>query len=125
PGWHQDGAFMGQVRSLNLWLALSRCGDVAPGMDVLPARLDEFIETGGKGTAVNNQVSQERAEEAARAHGVEIARPIFAPGDALLFDEMFLHATAADGPMTEPRYAIESWFFTPAALPPGYVPIAI
>lgn len=125
PGWHQDGAFMGEIRSVNLWLALSRCGDVAPGMDVLPARLDELIATGGEGTSVANQVSQTEAEQAAAAHGVEIERPLFDPGDALIFDEMFLHATAADGPMTEPRYAIESWFFTPADLPPGYVPIAI
>jgi hypothetical protein len=125
PGWHQDGAFMGEVRSLNLWLALSRCGDEAPGMDVLPARLDEFVATGGEGTSVANQVSQADAEAAAAAAGVSIVRPIFNPGDALIFDEMFLHATAADGPMTKPRYAIESWFFTPAALPPGYVPIAL
>lgn len=125
PGWHQDGAFMGPVRSLNLWLSLSRCGDEAPGMDVLPARVDEFITTGGEGTSVANQVSQTDAETAASAAGVSIVRPIFNPGDALIFDEMFLHATAADGPMTKPRYAIESWFFTPAALPPGYVPIAL
>lgn len=125
PGWHQDGAFMGPVRSLNLWLSLSRCGDVAPGMDVLPARIDEFITTGGEGTSVANQVSQSDAEAAAAAAGVSIVRPIFNPGDALIFDEMFLHATAADGPMTKPRHAIESWFFTPAALPPGYVPVAL
>jgi hypothetical protein len=94
-------------------------------MDVLPARLDDFMTTGGKGTSVANQVSQADAEAAASAAGVKIVRPIFNPGDALIFDEMFLHATAADGPMTKPRYAIESWFFTPAALPPGYVPIAL
>jgi hypothetical protein len=81
-------------------------------------------ETGGKGTMVANQVSQSQAERAAAAAGVNIVRPVFDPGDALIFDEMFLHATAAEGEMTKPRYAIESWFFTPAALPPGYVPIA-
>ena len=38
PGaWHQDGFFMGPVRSLNLWLSLSRCGDEAPGLDIVPA----------------------------------------------------------------------------------------
>ena len=35
--WHQDGAFLGEVRALNVWLSLSRCGDVAPSMDVVPA----------------------------------------------------------------------------------------
>lgn len=38
PGWHQDGAFLGDVRSLNVWLNLTRCGDgSAPGLDLLPA----------------------------------------------------------------------------------------
>ena len=39
--WHQDGAFMGDVAALNLWLSLSRCGDEAPGLDIVPRRLDE------------------------------------------------------------------------------------
>ena len=38
--WHQDGAFMGDVRSLNLWLALSRCGDESPGLDRKSTRLN-------------------------------------------------------------------------------------
>ena len=40
-GWrrHQDGAFMGDVRALNLWLSLSRCGDEAPGLDIVLRRL--------------------------------------------------------------------------------------
>ena len=34
--WHQDGAFMGaDIRSLNVWLALTHCGDDAPGLDVV------------------------------------------------------------------------------------------
>ena len=46
PGaWHQDGAFMGEVRALNLWLSLSRCGDESPGLDIVPRRLDEFVST--------------------------------------------------------------------------------
>ena len=51
-------------------------------------------------------------------------RPIFEPGDVLLFDEMNLHATAADPSMPNPRYAIESWFFGLSGFPPQYVPIA-
>jgi hypothetical protein len=41
--WHQDGFFMGPVRSLNLWLALSRCGDEAPGLDIVPRRLEYYV----------------------------------------------------------------------------------
>ena len=48
-GWHQDGAFMGDVRALNVWLSLSRCGDEAPGMDVIPRRLEDIVPTGTEG----------------------------------------------------------------------------
>jgi hypothetical protein len=123
PGaWHQDGAFMGQVRSLNVWLSLSRCGDVAPSMDIVPRRLNDFVPTGTEGTEIDYQVSQAVAEEAAGEVG--IVRPIFDPGDALLFDELFLHQTGSDPAMPNARYAIESWFFGPSAFPERYVPIA-
>ena len=51
-------------------------------------------------------------------------RPIFDPGDALLFDDLFLHQTGSDPSMPNTRYAIESWFFGPSAYPDEYVPIA-
>ena len=48
--WHQDGAFMGtNIRTVNLWLALTRCGDDAPGLDILPRRLNYIVETGTTG----------------------------------------------------------------------------
>ena len=48
--WHQDGAFLGRdVRSLNLWLALSPCGVDAPGLDIVPQRFDEILPTGTEG----------------------------------------------------------------------------
>jgi hypothetical protein len=120
--WHQDGAFLGDVRALNVWLSLSRCGDVAPSMDVVPRRLDGFVPTGTEGTFLDFQVSQSVAEEA--AGDVGIVRPIFNPGDALLFDDVFLHQTGSDPSMPNARYAIESWFFGPSAYPENYVPIA-
>jgi Phytanoyl-CoA dioxygenase (PhyH) len=124
PGaWHQDGAFMGDVRSLNLWLALSRCGDEAPGLDVVPRRLDEFAAMGTDDAVLSFQVSQRAAEEA--AGGVPIVRPIFEPGDALFFDEMCLHQTASDPAMPNPRFAIENWFFGGSAFPADYAPVAI
>jgi len=63
------------------------------------------------------------AAEAA-AGDVGILRPIFEPGDALLFDELFLHQTGSDPQMPKPRYAIESWFFGPSAFPSDYAPLA-
>jgi hypothetical protein len=62
------------------------------------------------------------AEEAAGEIG--IVRPVFNPGDALLFDDIFLHQTGSDPEMPNPRYAIESWFFGPSAFPEIYVPLA-
>ena len=121
-GWHQDGAFLGDVRALNVWLSLSRCGDEAPGMDVVPRRLEEIVPTGTEGATFDWSVSEQVAEEAAGEVGV--ARPIFEPGDVLLFDELFLHSTAAEPSMPKSRWAIESWFFGASASPADYSPLA-
>ena len=121
--WHQDGAFLGDVRALNVWLSLSRCGDEAPGLDIVPRRIDEIVETGTEGAIFNWSVSPAIAEREAGEAG--IVRPIFEPGDALLFDDRFLHATATEASMTKTRYAVETWFFAPSAFPAGYVPVAI
>ena len=58
------------------------------------------------------------------AEGAQVQRPIFEPGDVMLFDELFLHATGADIDMPNTRYAIESWFFGPSKFPEGYAPVA-
>lgn len=123
PGaWHQDGHFMGDVRALNLWLSLSRCGDESPGLDIVPRRLDELVTAGDEESFLSYQVSDKVAADAAAPKGV--LRPIFEPGDALLFDELFLHQTASDPAMPKPRYAVESWFFGGSAFP-EYTPIAV
>lgn len=121
--WHQDGSFMGDVHTLNLWLSLSRCGDEAPGLDLVPRRLEDLVPTGTEGTFLPTQVSQAVAEEAAGDR--KIMRPIFEPGDALFFDELFLHKTGSDPSMPKSRFAIESWFFGGSAFPAEYAPIAV
>ena len=120
--WHQDGRFMGPVRALNLWLSLSRCGDQSPGLDLVPRRLEEYVVTQTEEAMLDYVVSQSKAEGAAGERG--ILRPIFEPGDALLFDEKFLHKTGSDPSMPKPRYAVESWFFGASAFP-EYVPLAV
>jgi hypothetical protein len=120
--WHQDGAFLGDVRAVNVWLSLSRCGDEAPGLDVVPQRLDGIVATGTEGAAFEWSVSRAVAEEVAGDTG--ILRPIFDPGDALLFDELFLHSTAAEPEMPSMRYAVESWFFGRSGFPEKYAPLA-
>jgi hypothetical protein len=121
--WHQDGRFMGDVRSLNLWLSLSRCGDIAPGLDIVPVRLDEYVATGTEGAALSWTISDDQARAAAGT--TPILRPTFEPGDALFFDELFLHKTASEPSMPNPRYAIENWFFGASGFPAEYAPIAV
>ena len=121
--WHQDGKFLGDVKSVNLWLSLSHCGDDAPGMDLVPRRLERIVEAGmGSHGAEKIMVSQELAEELAGEAG--IVRPIFEPGDAMFFDHLYLHRTATEPGMPNPRFAVESWFFGPSAFPEGYIPLA-
>jgi hypothetical protein len=56
---------------------------------------------------------------------VPIVRPIFEPGDALFFDELFLHQTGSDPGMPRPRFAIENWFFGGSAFPREFAPLAV
>lgn len=110
--WHQDGSFMGSgIRSLDVWVALSHCGDDAPGLDVVGRRLDEIVEQGTEGAMFKWTVGPRLVERVAEG---KIVRPIFEPGDALLLDHMNLHRTAVDLTMTRDRYAIEAWFFAPS-----------
>jgi hypothetical protein len=119
--WHQDGAFLGDdIRTINLWLCLSHCGDDAPGLDVVPRRFDRVLETGSGGAAFDWSIGDGTVEEA--REDVPVLRPIFEPGDALLFDELFLHRTATDEAMTRTRYAIETWFFAPSLYPGDQIP---
>ncbi len=122
--WHQDGAFLGDgIRTCNLWLALSDCGEDSPSLDVVPKRMDAIAETGTEGAAFDWSVGQGTVDRVAGS--APIIRPVFAPGDALLFDEMFLHRTGVGEMMSRPRYAIESWFFGASAYPVDQVPLLI
>jgi hypothetical protein len=123
PGadWHQDVAVLGEgIRTINLWLTLSHCGDDAPGLDLVPRRLDHILETGTDGAHFPWSAGAEVVEQA--AEDAPVLRPIFEPGDALLFDELFLHRTAVDLSMTKERYGIENWFFAPSHYPVGHTP---
>jgi hypothetical protein len=122
--WHQDGAFLGdEVRALNVWLCLSRCGDVAPGLDIVPRRLGGIVPTGTEGSFFSWDVAPDVAREAAGEVG--IMRPIYEPGDVMLFDDLFLHSTAISPQMTQRRHAVETWFFAPIGFPSDYVPLAL
>ena len=58
--WHQDGAFLGEgIRTVDAWFALSRCGRDAPGLEVIPVRLERVLPTGEAGTYFDWTVSPE------------------------------------------------------------------
>jgi hypothetical protein len=123
--WHQDGAFLGtDIRTVDAWFALSRCGRDAPGLDVVPIRLARVLPTAEPGTYFQWTVSPDTV--ARELPGVPVWRPEFEAGDALLFDHLLLHRTAAEPGMPGLRYAIESWFFAPSAYPGrGITPLVV
>ncbi|MDZ7732372.1 MAG: hypothetical protein U5R31_04010 [Acidimicrobiia bacterium] len=92
----------------------------SPGLDLVPQRFPEVLETGTNGAQFDWSVGPGTVERVARH---PVVRPEFRAGDALLFDELFLHRTGVSPGMTRPRYAIESWFFAPSTYPEAQIPI--
>ena len=124
PGpWHQDGAFLGDVRTANVWLALTPCGEDSPSLDVVAQRVGHILETGTEGADHNWSLAPDVAEGAAGEEAV--VRLHFEPGDALLFDDRCVHRPGSDESMTRTRYAVETWFFGPAGFPGDYTPVAL
>jgi hypothetical protein len=120
-GWHQDGSFLGQdIAAFNFWLSLSHCGRDAPGMDIVPKRIERILPSDEE-SRFDWSLSGRAVREVAGAEG--IVRPEFEPGDALLFDHLLVHQTATAPEMTHQRHAIESWFFAPSAYPAGQLPL--
>ena len=80
-----------------------------------------MLETGTDGAIFDWSVSPNIVEQV--AEDAPVLRPEFGPGDALLFDQLFLHRTAVAPGMTRERHAIETWFFAPSTYPDGQIPI--
>lgn len=111
-GWHQDGQFLGEgIRALNLWAPLSTCGDgtAAPGISLLPRRLEKVLEFGTHGAKLQWVVGSGLVEELAAE--TPVVMPRFEAGDALFFDHYSLHRSGHTPGKSENRYALESWFY--------------
>jgi hypothetical protein len=119
------GAFLGRgLRAVNLWLALTDCGgddSDAPALDIVPRRFDGVVPTGTPGAPFETFVSPAMVDEVRGE--LPVLRPRFAAGDALLFDDLFLHQTGVSPGMSQERYAVESWFFAPSTLPDDQIPL--
>ena len=123
-GWHQDGAFLGRdIRTVNVWLALTDCGVDAPGLDVYPRRLNDFAEMGTRDALAWWVVANGVIEDMGKV--VPIQAPVFKAGDAMLFDQLYLHRTGVRPGMTRERLAIESWFFAGSTFPMQQMPLAL
>lgn len=112
-----------QIRSCNIWVTLTSCGAdfKAPGLEFLPRQFDSLVETGTHGALFDWSVGDGLADELAKDTGV--VRPVFSPGDALMFDDLLLHRTALSPGMDTSRYALEHWFFSPSHYPAEQMPI--
>ncbi len=120
--FHQDGAFLGEgIRTVDCWVALSHCGPGTgrPAIDLVPRRLDRVLPS-GEGSTFSWSLAESTV--VGTLSDVEIASPVFAPGDVLFFDERLVHRTTV-GTDLETRYAIESWFVAPSSYPAKHLPI--
>jgi hypothetical protein len=72
----------------------------------------------------DDPIERRRARSGRR--GIPVVRPHCQPGDALLFDELCLHANGGDqAGLTRERYALEAWMFAPSGKPGHYLPILV
>lgn len=118
-GWHQDGRFLGKgmdIASLNVWTALTDCGESAPGMELVLDYPDHYIMA-APDSAFDWAVSNSQVDEMRKR--VPVVIPRFRAGDMLMFDQWLLHRTSRRPDMPDTRYAIESWFFAPSVFPVG------
>ena len=122
--WHQDGEFLGRdTRAINVWITFSDAGVDAPGIDIVPKRLDHIVETGTDNAGIDWCVGEEMVQRVAGS--TPPVRPVFHAGDALFFDEMLLHATGKSADMTKDRVGSEAWFIAESSYPPEkWVPLA-
>ena len=114
--WHQDGAlcfdFLAEGRRrahgrllamCTCWIALTACGEDAPGLAFSTTPYDRLLEL------------DELVDEGAAAH--DPWTPTLRPGDALVFDGRVLHRTHVAPSMRNDRTSLELRVVDAARLP--------
>ena len=115
---------MGDVRALNLWLSLSRCGDEAPGLDIVPRRLDEVVVIGTDDAMLDVELTQREGRGGGRRRAGSCGR---SSSRATRCSSTSCSCTRPRRipSMPNPRFAVESWFFGGSAFPADYAPVAV
>ena len=116
--WHQDGAlrfdFPGHpvgtalpLRMVTCWIALTPCGDQAPGLEWMATALPRLLRPAELTDAAVRTAWPARAFE----------RPGLGPGDALVFGGGTLHRTHVVPGMTLDRTSVELRLFSAGDMP--------
>ena len=119
--WHQDGALRysfdptgacapaadGLLRMVTCWLALTPCGQQAPGLEFVRHHLDSLLPP----------VALTEDGLRARFPAELFWRPVMEPGDAMIFSGGTLHRTQVELGMQADRTSIELRFFRAEAIP--------
>lgn len=120
--WHFDAALMGpDVPMVNVWIPLVDVGVTAPGLtfvdgprrpDALWQRLLDACSAYGEAVELRRRrvkpFSREDAEAAIAADpGVRVFTPRLSAGQAIAFDQNFLHTTQEIVPEMRPRTSLE------------------
>ncbi len=119
--WHQDGAlrfdFLGGdgdappadalLHMVTCWIALTPCGDDAPGLELMATPIDRML------------TPAELRDAAVDALWLDTPRlrPLLRAGDAVLFAGHVLHRTLVDGAMAQSRTSIELRCFAADQIP--------
>jgi hypothetical protein len=121
--WHQDGMRFGvDVGLVNVWVALSPCGTDAPTLGIVPSRPKEILPLDSD-SLIEWEIDPTAL--AAFAGDLPLLELELEPGDAVIFDEMLVHATIVHPAMTKRRYDADAWFFPVSAFPSDlYIPLA-
>ncbi len=117
--WHQDAAFFrGILGPVNAWVSLTPAGVDRPGLEVIPRTFGQVFGTeDGTYPGLDYGAKLDRAFIDGIAGDHHPVTPVFAPGDALLFDDMTMHRTHVTAEMTRLRDVLVCWFFAPDRLP--------
>ena len=121
--WHQDGALGfdfpafadrplppdALLPMVTCWIALTACGDDAPGLELAGPCRHELLPL--------DALSEARVRASVAARDGDC--PVLAPGDAIVFGGGLLHRTHVTPAMTRTRTSIELRFVAPARVGAG------